>query len=655
MKRRVLAAALILCTLLAAAAAEAEVKPVASDTLYVKKVENLPEDFIFGMDISSVLAEEASGVRYYDFDGNEADLFRILSDSGINMIRVRIWNNPFDDEGRGFGGGNCDIRTAVEIGKRATACGMKLLADFHYSDFWADPGKQMAPRAWAGMEIEEKTQAAYAYTLDCMKQLQAAGVDVGMVQLGNETNGAMAGEKSWMNIAFLMDAGARAVREIYPDALIAVHFANPENADSYRTYARKLDYYEKNGLIHYDVFATSYYPYWHGTLDNLAGILTEISETYGKKTMVMETSYAYTEEDTDFSGNTIGAGSNVARPYPYTPQGQANSVRDITDTMVNRTPAGIGVCYWEGAWITVGTDSWEENHEKWETFGSGWASSHARVYDPDDAGKYYGGSAVDNQAFFDAAGKPLESLKVFRLMKEGNETDPAADALEAPEVICDLNMPLELPETVNAIMTDNSRQAVPAVWQVTEEQDREMHSGGPARYEISGEAGGMAAKCLVSMVEYNYLKDWSFEDGGEGWAVRDLRKADELYVEDKRTDSLTGSKHLHFWSAGKDSVEFTAEQTATDLPEGNFRFSVSVMGGDCGETEIYAYVKVDGEEAGRSEPVPITGYNQWHRAEVPAFAHPAGSTVTVGIYVKCSGEGKGAWGKIDDAALNSVQ
>ena len=89
----------------------------ASDSLYVKKVENLPEDFIFGMDISSVLAEEASGVKYYDYDGNERDLFSLLAENGINYIRVRVWNNPYDDEGRGFGGGNCDIRNAVEIGK----------------------------------------------------------------------------------------------------------------------------------------------------------------------------------------------------------------------------------------------------------------------------------------------------------------------------------------------------------------------------------------------------------------------------------------------------------------------------------------------------------------------------------------------------------
>ncbi len=627
----------------------------ASESLYVKKVENLPEDFIFGMDVSSVLAQEASGVKYYDFDGNEADLFRILSDNGINYIRVRVWNNPFDQEGRGFGGGNCDINAATEIGKRATACGMKLLVDFHYSDFWADPGKQMVPRAWAGMEIEEKEIALHDYTLACMQQLKEAGVDVGMVQLGNETNGALSGEKIWRDIAHLMDAGSRAVREVYPEALIALHFANPENTDSYRTYASKMAYYEQYGLIQYDVFATSYYPYWHGTLDNLAAILTEIAETYGKKVMVMETSYAFTPEDTDFSANTISDGGGIVKDYPFTPQGQANSIRNITDTIVNRTPSGIGVCYWEGAWITVGTESWEQNHEKWEAFGSGWASSYAAVYDPKDAGKYYGGSAVDNQAFFDAQGRPLESLKVFRLMRTGNEIPPVPDALEEPEILCDLNMPLSLPETVNAIMSDDSRQAVPVTWNLTEEQDREMHSSGVAKYTIVGNAGGMEAKCYVSMIEYNFLKDYSFEEDNGSWVATDLKKADQLYIEDKKTDSLTGSKHMHFWSAAKDSVEFTLEQTLTDLPEGKFRFAVSVMGGDCGETDIYAYVKINGEETARSGQIPITGWNSWNEGVIPEFDHPAGSEVTVGLYVRCQGSGNGAWGKIDDATLNSVQ
>ena len=617
--------------------------------LYVRKVEGLPEDFIFGMDASSVIAEEASGVKYYDAAGREADVFQVLADSGITHIRVRVWNDPYDADGNSYGGGNCDIRTAVEIGKRATACGMKLIVDFHYSDFWADPGKQMVPKAWAGMAIEEKTEAVYQYTLDCLKQLKDAGVDVGMVQTGNETNNLLCGEKTWFNIQYLMQAGAKATREVFPEALVALHFANPEKAGSYATYAKKMDYYQ----VDYDVFATSYYPYWHGTLDNLAAVLTEISETYGKKVMVMETSYAYTPEDSDFFGNTVGDGGTIIKDYPFTVQGQANSVRNITDTLVSRVPGAIGVVYWEGTWISVGTNSWEENHEKWETFGSGWATSHAAGYDPADAGKYYGGCAVDNQAMFDPAGRPLDSLQVFRYMREGHEVPVVPDALEDVNLVCDLSLPVALPDTVNAVMNDNSRQAVPVVWELPAEKEEEMHASGPAVYEITGEAGGMQAHAWVSMVYYNYLVNDSFEDGDTGWTFTDLKKADELYVEDKKTDSLTGTKHAHFWSAARDSVEFTLEQQPAELPAGRYTFSISVMGGDAGEHEVYAYVK-EGDTVLKSEPMKITSYGSWDTGTVPAFEHTEGQPVTVGIYVRCQGAGNGAWGKIDDAKLNSA-
>ena len=645
MRNRNFIALILMAALLLGAFASAR----AEGDLYVKKVEGLPEDFIFGMDASIVIAEENSGVKYYGFDGREEDVFKVLSDNGFTHIRVRVWNDPFDAEGRGYGGGNCDIATAAAIGVRAAKYGMKLIVDFHYSDFWADPSKQMVPKAWAGMEIEEKTQAAYEYTRDCLIALREAGVDVGMVQTGNETNNFLCGEKTWFNIQYIMQAGARAAREVYPEALVALHFANPEKADSYMTYAKKMDYYG----VDYDVFATSYYPYWHGTLDNLARVLSDVAQTYGKKVMVLETSYAWTPEDFDFFGNTVSDGGGIVKNYPFTVQGQANCLRDITDTIVNRTVNGIGVVYWEGAWIPVGTSSWEENSEKWERFGSGWASSFAGSYDPDDAGRYYGGSAVDNQALFDPTGHPLASLRAFALMRHGQTPEIRPDALEDVTLICDLNAPLVLPQTVNAVMTDDSRQAVPVEWDLSEEKAALMHSSGPERYEITGTAGGMTARAFVSMVEYNYLTDYSFEEGGRGWVLTDLKKADELYIEDKKTDSLTGTKHAHFWSAAPGSVEFTLEQTVEELPAGRYRFTVSVMGGDAGDQEIYAYVKIGGETK-VTAPLKITSYGSWDTAAAGPFEHNGDGPVTVGVYVRCGGAGSGAWGKIDDAMLNSV-
>ena len=413
---------------------------VSSDSLYVRMVENLPEDFIMGMDASCVPALEAGGVKYYDHDGTEKDVYEILSQNGINYIRVRIWNDPFDGSGNGYGGGNCDIENAIVIGKRATQHNMKLLVNFHYSDFWADPAKQMVPKAWKKLSIDEKSEALYQYTKESLQKLVDAGVDIGMVQIGNETNGAMCGESSqalggWKKIAQLMNAGSKAVREVCPNALVAVHFAHPEKAESYESYGKNLAYYQ----VDYDVFASSYYPFWHGTLDNLAQVLSGIAENYGKKVMVAETSYAFTSEDTDFFGNTIGEGGGIVKDYPFTQQGQANLVRDVIDTVVNKTKNGIGVFYWEGTWISAGGASYEENLALWEKHGSGWASSFAAEYDPDDAGKWYGGCAVDNQAFFDAGGNVTEAIKVFALVKNGNSVENKADAIEDTELIIDLN------------------------------------------------------------------------------------------------------------------------------------------------------------------------------------------------------------------------
>ncbi len=628
--------------------AKSEVGKMPSDTLYVEKVENLPDDFIMGMDASSVISLENGGVKYYDFDGNEQDVFKTLAQSGINYIRVRVWNDPHDADGNGYGGGNCDIDTAVEIGKRATKYGLKLLVNFHYSDFWADPSKQMCPKAWKGMEIEEKTKACYEYTLECLTKLKKAGVDVGMVQVGNETNGAMAGEKIWMNIYYLMDAGSRATREVFPKALVAVHFTNPEKVTNIADYAKKLNYYN----LDYDVFASSYYPYWHGTLENLSKVLTNVAETYGKKVMVAETSYAFTVVDSDHYGNTISGDASVTKNYPYTVQGQANCVRDVVDTVVNKTTNGIGVFYWEGTWISSGGSSYDENKALWEKYGSGWASSYAKEYDPNDAGKYFGGCAVDNQAFFDPTGHPIESLKVFGLMKDGNKVDLKADAVEDTNLIIDLNGEITLPTEVNAVMLDNSKSVIPVEWKNVDID--KMKSGGVAKYDIVGTAGGMDAHCYVSMVEFNFLKNYSFEDADEApWKAKANKAMDELKVEDKATDSLTGTKHYHFWSGNPNTVDFDLWQEISDLPSGTYRFAISTMGGDCGTQNNYAYVKINGEIVAKSEAI-FTSYNEWHDSIIDSFSYNAGDTLEVGIHVECAGEGNGAWGKIDDALLNSV-
>lgn len=628
-----------------------EIEPVTvgatSDSLYVEKVENLSDDFIMGMDASSVPSLEAGGVKYYDYDGTETDVFKVLAQNGINYIRVRVWVDPFDADGNGYGGGNCDINTALEIGKRATKYGMKLLVNFHYSDFWADPSKQQCPKEWENLDIEKKADALYKYTKDSLNLLKQAGVNVGMVQVGNETNGGkMSGETEWENTCKLFSAGSKAVREVFPSALVALHFANPEKTSNYKNYSWNLNKYD----VDYDVFASSYYPYWHGSLENLSEILSYIAATYHKKVMVAEISYAYTPDDTDFYGNTISDAEPI-QPYAMTVQGQANAIREVVNT-INNTANGIGVFYWEGTWISAGGSSFEENQELWYKYGSGWASPYAGEYDPDDAGKYPGGCAVDNQAMFDANGKPLESLKIFSLVRSGTDVENKPDSVELATAFVTIGDKIELPAQVQAILSNNERTAIDVTWDTIDEAA--IMAQGAAKYEIRGVADGMPALCILTVLEKNFLEDYSFEEGSDKWIATAIGKMNEFTVENKLSDSLTGTKHYHFWSSAANSVEFTLEQTAENIPAGEYKFIISIMGGDAGETDIYSYVKIN-DEIVYKESMQITKYGEWDTATITGINYNGTDKITVGIYVKCSGSGSGAWGKIDDAMLNLVK
>lgn len=383
----------------------------------IEAVEGLDKDFMFGCDLSSLIAEENSGVVFYNEKGDKQDPVKTLADNGVNMVRVRVWNNPFDENGNGYGGGNCDTDNAIAIGKRATECKMAVFIDYHYSDFWTDPSKQMCPKAWADMNIDEKSDALYEYTKESLGRILDAGVNVTMVQLGNEITTGMAGETDWKKITMLLNSGSRAVRELSEtynrEIQIAVHFTNPEKEGTYINYAETL----KNNNVDYDIFATSYYSFWHGTTDNLKSVLSKIVEVYGKKVMVAETSYAYTYDDGDGHSNTVSKGAWGEYKYELSVQGQADAIRECVAALASLGENAVGVCYWEPAWIPVPDDTELTRSEIWEKYGSGWASSFSSEYDSEDAGKYYGGSSWDNQALFDFEGHPLPSIEMFKMMR----------------------------------------------------------------------------------------------------------------------------------------------------------------------------------------------------------------------------------------------
>ena len=277
----------------------------------IRPIDNLNKNFICGMDASEVLAEEKSGVIYYNYEGDKQDIFKTLSESGVNYIRLRVWNDPYDENGYGYGGANADLKTAIELGKRATASGMKVCVDFHYSDFWADPNRQLAPKAWMNYSLGKKEAALYQFTIDSLARIIESGVDVGMVQVGNEINNGMSGEKDRTVVNKLLKEGVRAVRDIAKkykkDIKTVLHYTLIKDAEGIAKIVENL----KQDAVDYDIFGMSYYPMWDGTNENMQNVARNIIENYGKKVMIAETSYCFTTETGDGFKNAFVGDENL--------------------------------------------------------------------------------------------------------------------------------------------------------------------------------------------------------------------------------------------------------------------------------------------------------------------------------------------------------
>ena len=614
-------------------------------TVYVEPVDGISDDFYRGMDVSAVLALENSGVKYYNFDGEEQDVFMTLAQAGVNYIRLRVWNDPHDENGNGYGGGNNDVASAITLGQRATQYGMKVCIDFHYSDFWADPKKQFVPKAWEGMDIEEKSAALYNFTLESLTQILEAGVDVGMVQVGNEINNGMCGETDVANVRKLLTAGSKAVREVAAssgkDILVAVHYTNIDDMKKLDTLLTGLQVKE----IDYDIVGLSFYPYWHGTMEDLKNAITHVRNTYGKKVYVAENAYCYTSEDGDGSANSIKGTDDLAEGYSASVQGQANEVRDVC--AVASEAGAEGVFYWEGTWIPVGPAD-ADNSSIWEKYGSGWASSYAGGYDPKDAGQYYGGSSWDNQAMFDFTGHPLASLNVFKYLKYGTTAPLVIDTI--PEIVmsCNIGAEVKLPDTVSIIYNDRSEEQVPVTWDAEDIAAIDTENGG--EFTVAGSLDeGTEVTAIVTVERVNYVQNPGFEDDDTSiWTVTYSGETNPTDYQVKAADAHSGEVAFHFWS-GTSDMDFSIEQSFTDLEPGTYELSAFSQGGDlAADASMELYAVVDGKEL--TVPFMLTTYADWQNPTVSGIKVTDG-TLTIGVRYQCN---KNSWGTLDDVTLHRV-
>ncbi|OPZ37545.1 MAG: Arabinogalactan endo-1,4-beta-galactosidase precursor [Tenericutes bacterium ADurb.BinA155] len=361
----------------------------------ISPISGLSSSFAEGVDVSSCKQLYDAGQKFYNADGVEESLFRILKDNGVNWARFRLWNDPYnhniklsDGSYAPYGGGVCDLDHVTWMAREAKRFGLKVFIDFHYSDFWVDPTNQVMPKAWANFTtVYQLKTAINDYTTSVLRHLISNGAKPDMVSIGNENiagmllskpgtdstsytagnpdyiskksalDSSLAGKIGTDNLVTYIKAGVDAVKAVDTSILCMIHMA--KNLTAYE-YIKTI--YDNFASVNYDVIGLSGYSYWHfSTMKILKTAMDYLSAAFpGKKICLAETSYGYTYEEDSRCGNSFSATSSSCKPvsgYDVNVQGQATILRD-TMAQVASISNGFGVFYWEGAWTATAFCGW---------------------------------------------------------------------------------------------------------------------------------------------------------------------------------------------------------------------------------------------------------------------------------------------------------
>lgn len=294
-----------------------------------------PSDFLSAADLSYLPMLDSKNIQFYNEKGESIQLLSYLKSKGLNTVRIRIWNQP-ENAHSGF-------EEVKSFSNKVKSLGLKVWITVHYSDSWADPGKQTPPKKWQNIPYTNLKDSVRVYTKKIITE-----IDPDYIQIGNEINSGFLfpyGEISKNETQFieLLSEGIKAVRTNSTKAKVMIHFAGLNNSDWFYNKVKSLDY---------DIIGLSYYPIWHGkSLLTLANNLSSLSEKYNKEILIAETAYPFTLGWNDWTNNIVGEDGQLILPdFPANEVGQKNFISNIK-TVVKQTNKGIGFCYWGGEWV----------------------------------------------------------------------------------------------------------------------------------------------------------------------------------------------------------------------------------------------------------------------------------------------------------------
>ncbi|WP_051251125.1 glycosyl hydrolase 53 family protein [Paenibacillus harenae] len=571
-----------------------------------------PDTFIKGVDISTLQAIEAKGIKYYDLvngQRQEKELLAILKEHGVNYVRLRVWNNPMHSDGFN------DADHLITMAQRVKAADMKLLVDFHYSDFWADPGQQAKPEAWKNLTFPELKQAVYDYTAEVMNGLKAVNAYPDMVQIGNEINNGMmlpdGSTSQFAKLAELLKEGVSAVRETTPDGQttkIMIHLAEGGDNHKFRNFFDQVEVHE----VDYDVIGMSYYPYWHGTFQQLKTNMDDMAARYGKQVVVAETAYPHTLEDVDGPGNIAGADQVRIAGFEATPENQQLVTELVMNTVAHvQDNKGLGIFYWEPAWLA----------------GVGWKTGE--------------GNGWENQAMFDFDGNALSSLNAFKFTPDSNAAKLPVMVYASPAITIAKGAMPSLPATAGVLYNEGSISNTAVTWDAIAEGKLNK----PGKFTLEGTVTGLNQKASIEitvLANPNLVQNEGFESGNlTHWSLTGTENSGK--IAENAGNAHSGTYAFNYWNGSNYTYQLT--QTVTGLENGTYTLKAWSSGGG-GETKL----KLFGGTAGGttlSTDVVNTGYNVWKQYTVPNIVVTNGQA-KIGFDVEAPA---GTWGYFDDIEL----